>query len=621
MSVIDSSRGGLETSPPGGAAVPEITTHRAFNSLRRNWQIAAVLGAFLFIAFWVPVMTPVATTDDWGYSRSVEILVDEHRLTVFPVVAATAVFQILWGSLFAIFIDNILGAVRVSTVVMVAIGGLALYDICRRLGVDQVRSAIGVAVYLFNPLTFVLSYTFMTDPHFASVMLVATMASVRAVTKEGEISVAWLLVGSVAAGAAILIRQQGILIPVSVLAVLVVSGQVDRTRVSLHRVTAVLAVPLFFTLAYAVWLRWFNGVPDVQTEFSAEIREAGLQGSLRLVSALTYFEVMYVGAFLLPLTAAALIGLPTVMQGISGRWWIVAGVWTGIAYAGLVLYADTSRRMPYIPQFAGSGGLGPPDIRGSRPRLFEQPFFDWLTAISFASTLFVGLAVAYGLSRHSHFLRSGAGMVAGVLAGQVVGVVPPSFHYLERGFSLDRYLLPLLPLIVALLLWAMRGVRMVTAVSWLLLALLAIFSAIATRDYLWYLDGAWKIADYAIEQGAAPDQIDAGAAWVGYHLYTEGVEHGISRARTRDGPWWTYFYGKATDSSYVVSRRPLSGYQLVTARGYRATLSDEPARLLLLRRTSAPWPPEDHDDIANTCKQIRQSVTSGYYQGANCGIR
>ncbi len=621
MSVIDSNMSSLETSSSAGASVPEITTHRIIKSLRRNWLIATLLGAFLSIAFWVPVMTPVATTDDWGYSRSVEILLDEHRLTVFPVVAATAVFQILWGSLFAIFIDNTLGAVRVSTVVMVAIGGLALYDICRRLGVDPARAALGVAVYLFNPLTFILSYTFMTDPHFASVMLVAVMASVRAVAREGEISASWLIAGSIAAAAAILIRQQGILIPISILAVLVVSGQVNRSRASMHRVAAVLAVPVFITLAYAAWLRWFNGVPDVQSEFSAEIREAGLQGALRLGSALTYFEVMYVGAFLLPITAAALIGLPTVMQGIFGRWWLVAVVWAGIAYSGLVLYADTSRRMPYIPQFAGSGGLGPPDIRGSRPRIFEQPFFDWLTAISFASTLFVGLAVAYGLSRHPQFVRSGAGMVAGVLAGQIAGVLPPSFHYLDRGFSLDRYLLPLLPLVVALLLWAIRGVRMVPAVSWLLLASLAIFSAIATRDYLWYLDEAWKLADYAIEQGAAPDQIDAGAAWVGYHLYTDGVEKGITRARTRDGPWWTYFYGKATDSSYVVSRRPLNGYRLVTTRVYPATLSDEPVRFLLLRRISAPWPPEDREDNANTCSQFRRSASLSYYQGANCGIR
>ncbi|MGH2547902.1 MAG: hypothetical protein ACRDHN_00810, partial [Thermomicrobiales bacterium] len=62
-----------------------------------HWPILIVLIAFGATAFAIPTLAPVATTDDWGYSRSVEILVHDHDLKVFPVVAATAVFQIGWG--------------------------------------------------------------------------------------------------------------------------------------------------------------------------------------------------------------------------------------------------------------------------------------------------------------------------------------------------------------------------------------------------------------------------------------------------------------------------------------------------------------------------------------------
>jgi len=71
-------------------------------AVRRFWPILFVLALFAATAFIVPTLAPVATTDDWGYSRSVEILYFEGRLTVFPVVAATAVFQIGWGALFAL---------------------------------------------------------------------------------------------------------------------------------------------------------------------------------------------------------------------------------------------------------------------------------------------------------------------------------------------------------------------------------------------------------------------------------------------------------------------------------------------------------------------------------------
>lgn len=142
--------------------------------LRRHWPILLVLALFGGTAFIVPTLAPVATTDDWGYSRSVEILLDEGRLTVFPVVAATAVFQIGWGAAFGLVFGMSLGVMRVSTLVMVALGAVALYALLRELGVSRGMSALGTAAYLFNPLTFVLAYSFMTDPFLTSLILGST---------------------------------------------------------------------------------------------------------------------------------------------------------------------------------------------------------------------------------------------------------------------------------------------------------------------------------------------------------------------------------------------------------------------------------------------------------------
>ena len=41
-------------------------------------------------------LAPLATTDDWGYARSVEILYHERRLEIFPVVAAAALTAMTW---------------------------------------------------------------------------------------------------------------------------------------------------------------------------------------------------------------------------------------------------------------------------------------------------------------------------------------------------------------------------------------------------------------------------------------------------------------------------------------------------------------------------------------------
>ena len=90
----------------------------------------------------VPTLAPVATTDDWAYARSAQILLDEARLTIFPVVAATAVFQIAWGALRVHLRANARHLPAVDGGDHGA-RGLALYGLCRDLGVarHEARSA------------------------------------------------------------------------------------------------------------------------------------------------------------------------------------------------------------------------------------------------------------------------------------------------------------------------------------------------------------------------------------------------------------------------------------------------------------------------------------------------
>ena len=559
---------------------------------RAHWLLGLVLLAFGIAAIWIDVLTPVATTDDWGYSRSVEILLDEHRLEVFTIVAATSVFQILWGALFALFTDNTLGAVRLSTVVMVGLSGFALYDICRQFRISPNRSALVVAAYLFNPLSFVLAYTFMTDPHFTAVMVIATALTVRGIDPDRPESARWLVAGSVAAAAAILIRQQGVLIPLSFALFFLLRGDIRFSRAGFRRLLRIGLIPALTLAAYVAWVRWFNGVPEVQQEFASEIVDAGVRGSLRLIASLTFFEMMYAGFFALPLTVASLLGLSAFSRGMRWYAWVIAGVWILAAVAGVAHFSDTRRRMPYIPQFMGSGGLGPPDVLGGRPRLFEQPAFDVLTALCLISTMLVALWLARAISWRPGELRGGPGLIIAVLAGQVAGVIPPSFHYIHRGGSLDRYLLPIVPLILVLMAWALADVGIDVPVGMTVVLAFAVFAALGTRDYLRYMDQVWKVAAYAVDAGVRPQQIDAGAAWDGYHLYTYGVDEGITRARTGNGPWWVYFYGKASNSSYVVSGRPLIGYIRIGRFPYASTLESEPTMLYLLRRPWVPWPPE-----------------------------
>jgi 4-amino-4-deoxy-L-arabinose transferase-like glycosyltransferase len=604
----------LDAPATPAASLPAAA--RVRHRVTRYWPILAVLTLFFGTALVVPVLTPVATTDDWGYSRSVEILLDEGHLTVFPVVAATAVFQIGWGAAFGLIFGMSLGIMRLSTLVMVGLGAVALYALLRELGVSRSRSALGTAAYLFNPLLFVLAYTFMTDPFLTSLILGSTYFFVRGLRREA-IDLRYVVAGAAIAACAFLTRQQGILIPVAVGLQLLLTRRLWFNWKSVRLTLAVAGIPAVVLVAYYAWLHFYNDIPSVQESFTREMTRAGIEGSWRLGRNLLFILLMYLGFFALPLTATALVGVVPRLRAHGRRGLAVvipwlAFPWLAILLFGLVAYAFDGKRWPYIPQFVNAAGLGPSDVIGSRTRIFEGVFFDWATAICATSAILVAVLMTRGVGVLPGPDRTAAGIVLAVSVWQVIGMLPPSFHYIRRGYSLDRYLLPLLPLGICLLLWAIRDLRLFQPIGWAIIAGLLAFNVAATRDYLTFLDTVWTLADDVVETGTPPTSVDAGAAWDGYHLYTYGLDNEITRARTRNGPWWMTFYALASDSTYVVSSGPREGYRVMWSRPYDAWLVEEDPRVYVLRKADAPLlPPPDSDAAIGPGRQEATHVTTG----------
>jgi hypothetical protein len=186
---------------------------------------------------------------------------------------------------------------------------------------------------------------------------------------------------------------------------------------------------------------------------------------------------------------------------------------------------------------------------------------------------------------------SSVGLVTTIALWQLVGWLPPSFHYRTwTAGSLDRYLLPLLPFVLCLSLWAARDLRLARATAWLVVAGIGLCSVAGTRDYLVFMDAVWDTARAANRAGVENTRLDAGSGWDGYRLYEYSLANRVP-PRTPNGPWWVYFYAPATDSSYVVAGRPLPGYVEVMQRPYSSWLESEPTRVYLLRRQDVPGPP------------------------------
>ena len=566
--------------------------------------LLATLAAYVVAAVAVvPTMAPVAISDDWTYARSVEILIREDRLEVLPVAAATVVFQALWGGAFAAVLGLSFGAMRVSTVVLHAVSGLAIYGLCRELGQSRARAALGAATYLFNPLGYAIAFSFMSDPHFAALLAISVFWYVRGLQPHAPRPGA-VVIGSAVAGLAFLVRPHGALIPLAVGAYLVLSGRLRPNRRGVRLTLQVAAAPITIAAAYYGWYALDSGaLPSQQGLFLSEARAAGWDEGSLLVRRLALIAATYVGLFVLPIAVAALPRLADLFRGVSVRGWLFFGGWQALLLVGSGVFWAQGRRMPYIPHFLGRSGPGSGDLRAARPQIADPWAWDALTVVCVASSLILALGLARNLRARRRSAngvetlpgppdrtRPAAALTATVGLVMLLGVIPQSLLFRNWIISLDRYLLPLLPFAVCLGLWALRDVRLSLPLGWATAALIAAFAVAGTRDVLVFQDRVWAFARYANEQGVVNTRLDAGYPWDAYHLWEYSQANNIP-PQSNTGTWWTDVYAPATDSSYVVAGGPVDGYDTIAYLPYSAWLQQEPVYLYLLRRQGVPGPP------------------------------
>jgi hypothetical protein len=549
--------------------------------------LAAVVLTYIAAMFVIPTLAPVSISDDWTYTRSVEILVREGRFEILPVAAATMVFQLGWGAWFAYLFGLSFGVLRLSTVILTLLSGAALFGLCRELGVSRPRAALGMAAYLFNPILFTISYTFMTDPHFLALLTIASYWYVRGL-RPGRDGTMATWIGSLIAALACLQRPHGALIPLGVVTFLVLSGRLRLNRASVVHFLRVVAIPASTTILY--YLVIARGLPSQQDYFLDEARAAGIGETVLLIRRLTVIEALYAGLFVAPLVVALLPAWRKLTDLGSPRAWLVLAAWEAVVIGGLMWFWTEGRRMPFVPHFLGRAGPGSADLRNARPPLAAPEVYGLLTIACAAAAIIFGIALTRSLFTRPRSGGTAAGMALAIAGWQVVGVIPQSLLFRNWIISLDRYLLPLLPFAICLLLWALSDLPLSRVIGWGAVAVIAAFSIAGTRDVLVFQSNVWEQARWLNAQGVPDTKIDAGYPWDAYHLWEYSNENQIPK-QTPDGSWWTDVYATATDSTYIVAGGPIRGYTVIKVVPYSAWLQREPVALHVLRRENYPGPP------------------------------
>lgn len=599
--------GGSRISTPSARAIGRSRQQRAASErpatqvriatlVRESWQILAVLGAFLISMLIVPVMSNVPVGDDWVYTRSVEILLQEGRIEILDLSVVTLIFQVFWGALFSLLFGTSFGSMRLSTTILFLFSGIAMYGICLEMGVRKARAALGTALYLFNPLSYVLAFSFMTDPQFTSLLVIASYFYMKGLAIERP-SHRDIVIGSVFAALAFLVRQQGLLIPLAVGLYLFTARRWKFDRDGLVTALRVAVVPALTMAAYYIWLIFSHGTPEQQGAFVDTIRGTGWESTRLLTFRMAYIELSYVGFFVLPVSAATVWYFLSHSKDALDRGIRVLHIvvlFLLMIAGGMIAFSSANRLWPFVPQYLGLHGLGPQDLIGGRDQLIDVDSRRILTYVTFASTALVIMTVVRRFQLGATPERATASLFASLALWQVVGIMPPSFHFASWIISVDRYLLPLLPFAIGFALWSVKDVKLSLPIAWAVMAFLAFYSIAGTRDFLIFQESTWEMGTTALDMGVTYTQLDAGAGWDGYYLHDQGLEAGISTQSPPGSPWWTDLFAKATTSSYIVTSGIPSGWseeQVVVRREYSSWLHDTPQYIYLLRRWGVPGPP------------------------------
>jgi hypothetical protein len=406
----------------------------------------------------------------------------------------------------------------------------------------------------------------MTDVPFTALALWAAYFYARGLARSGARA---LVAGSIAAAAALLVRQHGVFVTAAAVLAVLLAGRSHRARDAF----AASAVPVLAVAAYLAWLYFARAATPAVANKVAEATHLTDAGTLNLA----FRAVEYLGLLLLPV-AVTVVPAARRTPRVFG---VALAVLTACA---CFLYAREGALMLYLTNVLYDFGVGAMTLRDVLFLGFDPPVHGGRAlglVLTVAATFSASVLVAawwQALPRGRDPLRMFVFLCFALL---FLGSL------LHARFYFDRYLLPVLPFAAALALMTAAPLRAGRA-AWILAIALAWCAIAGTHDYMAWNRARFAMLDALESEGVEPTSIDGGmeynawrlAARLGTWPTTADVVPG--QPSTRRSWWWV------VDDRFVVSFRPLPGYRPKAQRTYRRWLVPGHGQVLLLERAQTP---------------------------------
>ena len=492
--------------------------------------------------------------DDWAYSLVVKEWLDTGVYHVSDWPAMSLFAQICWGTLFAKVFGFSFTALRFSTLVIGAVGVLAFGKILKELHITAPYRALAMGVLLFNPLFLHLSCTFMTDVPFLSTCVIATYFYLKFIQHEG---VYWWLLALFFSCSAMLIRQLGLFVPLAFTLALLFNFKSVKTSTLLLSVLGVLLTYASLK-GYTYYLDQTTGIPSAFSQVGSIMDR--LKPAYVYDSSIKFggIYLMYIGIFLLPI-------LLTRFWTKSKLFYCVYGViLLGVAF----LVYQSWNRLPLGNTIydLGIGVVTLPDVLKGLSSF--SGLVPWLSIV-LKTLVVLGILLLSGhLAKGFKFLFIAAKHKLSkeqiFKLGALFFVLGYAFFLIIDYYRFDRYMLPILPFLMMLILPKHpTKKRLLLILSSTLLLIISACSIIGTHDYLAWNKARWLALEYLENQGITSSKIDGGFEYNGWHqTYHRNPDNQYSKS------WWF-----VDEDDYSVAFKPYHNYHSVAAFPYTRWLN------------------------------------------------
>jgi hypothetical protein len=531
--------------------------------------------------------------DDWVYALAVKEILRTGIYALPSPATANVVLQAYWGALFCLPAGFSFTALRVSTIVLGALGVSASYLLARELGADRRTSLACAASLGVNPIYFVLSNSFMTDVPFTALSATALWAFVKGLRADRA---GWIAAGFALAFAALAIRQFALIfILVFGMAYVMRKGVTWR---SLCVATLPLAAAIALQFGFQRWLIETGRTPVIVAGALQDVLPQANSPAIQIPFSWMPLLFIYLGLFMAP--ALMLLDAEDVATRAGRRWWLAGA----LAIFALILVGASAHLdvvMPLYRNVISAFGFGPLLLRDTFTYGLNFPpvpaalQLAWIvvTVISvLASVLLALLLLRTGRALVAAALRPSSWPSAWLPAMMMISVVLYGGILLVMGLHLgifDRYLIVLIAPLWALAIHERGGRPLGHPSGWrfgvvgALIAAFALFSVAGTHDFLAFNRARLAATDTLARNHVASSQIDGGYEYNGFYDYDPNY-----RASPSKSYWWV------VDDEYVISSGPLDGYCVIRSFPYQRWLSGAAVNVDILRRrapaTSANQP-------------------------------